>query len=249
MYLIIDKSAGVDNFYPLRRDPQTGRRYRPFIIVDHISDGSMSSMDNWFRDPTNNVGSSNFGVSKKGYIHLYVPIQHGPWTQGITRDRFHAVQAQAVKNVGPNVNVNCYSVSIEHEGHKGDLTEEQFWASAWLHRFIKEEIYRIWGDVIHLNSYFVTGHNMIDPIRKPYCPGPLFPWSRLYAELAIADTMTLEDYEQRIRTVRSDAQQKGDAFKTAQYILDQYNAAQKGNEKAMEIILDFHIHAKSKGYV
>ncbi|WP_088832653.1 N-acetylmuramoyl-L-alanine amidase [Paenibacillus tyrfis] len=153
----------------------------PVAIVNHISAGTMSSMDSWFRSSGNQVSSAHFGVSKDGRIHQYVKIERMAWANGITADRFPYATASIVNDFG--INPNLYTVSIEHEGTDGELTEEQFQASVWLHRYIRQYVRDIWGKEIPFDEYHVIGHFQIDPIRKPNCPGPKFPWSRLYAAL------------------------------------------------------------------
>ncbi|MCG7406793.1 N-acetylmuramoyl-L-alanine amidase [Paenibacillus sp. ACRRX] len=154
----------------------------PCCIVNHISAGSMSSMDNWFTSSGNTVSSAHYGVSKDGRIHHYVDIKLMAWANGITSTATTQAPAKIVRD-HPGVNPNKYTVSIEHEGTDGNLTEEQFAASVWLHRHIQAEIKRIWSKELQLDDYHVIGHYQIDPIRKANCPGPKFPWSRLYKEL------------------------------------------------------------------
>jgi len=183
----------------------------PFVIVDHISAGSMTSMLNTFENPANQC-SSHFGISRDGDIVQYVDLQRASWCQGITKDRYPQAKTPIVMQM--NCNPNLYSISIEHEGYidkegnrlgiDGDITDAQFWATCWLHRWIKEEVKRLYGATISLTPQYVLGHFQIDPVRKPVCPGPKFPWARLYAELAIADGMTLEAYEERISFMRGD---------------------------------------------
>src|SRR5690606_25716539 len=59
------------------------------------------------------------------------------------------------------------------------------------------------GHRIPLTPEYVIGHFQIDSIGKPYCPGVLFPWSKFYSELAIADKMSLGEYEEHIAYTRS----------------------------------------------
>lgn len=154
----------------------------PIAIVNHISGGSMGSMDNWFRSPTNEVSSAHFGISKKGEIHQYVKIEDCAWAQGIRiPEGLEFATAKIVKDM--KINPNRYCVSIEHEGLDGSLTEAQFAASVWLHRYIQKYIKDKFGKTIALDPYNVIGHFQIDPRRKPNCPNKLFPWQRLYEEL------------------------------------------------------------------
>jgi N-acetyl-anhydromuramyl-L-alanine amidase AmpD len=175
MYEIKQMGNGHTNFSS--RDGHT-----PIAIVDHISGGTMSSMDSWFRSPGNTVSSAHFGVSKTGEIHQYVDIRKMAWANGLKKDAVSKATAPLVKEKAPT-NPNKYTVSIEHEGTDGTLTEAQFTASVWLHRYISAEVKRIYGAPIALDERHVIGHFQVDPVRKPYCPGPNFPWARLYAEL------------------------------------------------------------------
>lgn len=176
------------------------RGYVPFVIVDHISVGSMSSMDSWFTSPNNNVSSAHFGVSKDGRIHQYVRLERMAWAQGLTQDEIDNAKAQVVRDMG--VNPNYYAVSIEHEGYNGSLTEEQFQASVWLHRYIREEIYKRWNRFFPLDRYHVIGHYQVNPVEKPFCPGPNFPWDRLYTVLKEGDDQMFEELRSQIDALR-----------------------------------------------
>jgi len=215
LYNISWAGKNVRNYYSSRAG------HKPLAIVNHISAGTMTSMLNHFENPASKA-SSDYAISRAGEIVQYVRWQdgHAAWTQGISRDKIPFAKAPLVRAKG--VNPNLYCVSIEYEGYvvredpknpaspikeyhglNGDITEEQFWAGVWLHRFIKEEAARIFKSDISLNPYHVLGHFQIDK-GKPVCPGPLFPWPRMYAELAIADSMSFEDYEERQTYLRGD---------------------------------------------
>lgn len=175
MYKIVQKGNSNTNFSS--RDGIV-----PVIIVDHISGGSMSSMDSWFQSSGNTVSSAHFGVSKSGEIHQYVAIEKMAWANGLKVDAIKDATAPIIKERSP-VNPNKYSVSIEHEGTDGELTEAQFQASVWLHFYIQSEVKRIYGKDMVLDEKYVIGHFQVDPKRKPFCPGPKFPWARLYQAL------------------------------------------------------------------
>jgi len=215
LYNISWAGKNVRNYYSSRAG------HKPIAIVNHISAGSMTSMLNTFENPASKA-SSDYAISRAGEVVQYVRWQdgHAAWTQGISLEKIPLAKAPIVKAKG--VNPNLYCVSIEYEGYvvrenpkdpaspikeyhglNGDITEEQFWAGVWLHRFIKEEAARIFESEILLNSYHVLGHFQIDK-GKPVCPGPLFPWPRMYAELAIADSMSFEEYEERLSYLRGE---------------------------------------------
>jgi N-acetyl-anhydromuramyl-L-alanine amidase AmpD len=176
----------------------------PFVIVNHISTGTMSSMDNWFTDPGNQVSSAHFGVARDGRIHQYVAVDRMAWANGIPQSQFARATAQVVHDM--NMNPNLYTVSIEHEGTNGDLTEAQFQSSVWLHRHIRKIIRDTWQRDIPLDTYHVLGHYQINPVQKPDCPGPKFPWARLYQTLAEPETGDEEMEELLARLTELEAQ-------------------------------------------
>lgn len=161
-----------------------GIAYSPFVHVCHISAGSMSSMDSWFTSSGNTTSSAHFGVSKEGAIHQYVDIRRMAWANGIGAAEIAASQTPVIQD-NPGVNPNLYSVSVEHEGTDGNLTEAQFQASVWLHKHIRDEVMRIYGTTANydLDEYHVIGHRDVSK-AKPACPGEYFPFVRLYVELS-----------------------------------------------------------------
>lgn len=163
----------------------------PMVIVNHISAGTMASMDSWFTSAGNKVSSAHFGISKLGVIHQYVDIRRMSWANGIgALDIANSNTPVIIDH--PGINPNLYSISIEHEGIDGDLTPEQFAASVWLHKYIKDQIFVIWSVETQLDRYHVIGHFMVSPKNKPHCPGPKFPWDLLFAALGEEEVIMLD---------------------------------------------------------
>ncbi|SMG58180.1 N-acetylmuramoyl-L-alanine amidase [Paenibacillus aquistagni] len=208
----------------------------PCCIVNHISAGSMGSMDNWFTSPSNDVSSAHFGVAKDGRIHQYVDIRRMAWANGLTATGTTQAPAKVVRDRS-GINPNKYTISIEHEGVDGDLTEPQFSASVWLHRYIQQEVERIWGKTFELDNYNVIGHCHIDPIRKASCPGRKFPWGRLYSVLK-------EEQLDKVKVVVNGKIQKegflidGVTYIPARVVAESLGAsvAWDGNQKRVDII-------------
>ncbi|MBD8496812.1 N-acetylmuramoyl-L-alanine amidase [Paenibacillus arenosi] len=190
----------------------------PSIIVDHISAGTMSSMDSWFTSPNNKVSSAHFGISKRGDIHQYVAIEQAAWAQGIALDKIPNALSPVVRS--KPYNPNQYAVSIEHEGMDGDLTEEQFQASVRLHRYIRDYVKREYGHEIRLNRNYVIGHFQVDPVRKANCPGPKFPWTRLYEELAKSD-----EEEKKMQELRNEVNELKNKLVVAEQRIKQLEQA------------------------
>lgn len=192
--------------------------HKPIVIVNHISTGTMGSMYNTFKNISNQA-SSHFGVGRDGSIVQYVQLGRAAWTQG----KIQLPTSPIIKEMGGNP--NQYGVSIEHEGYPGNgidgsLTEEQFHATCWLQKYIQTEVEKMYGVRILLNSHQVIGHYQIDSKGKPLCPGLNFPWSRLYAELAIAESMSLNDYAERLAYSGSESSDLTMAYAFAARISD-----------------------------
>lgn len=232
-------------------------KWKPLGIGEHISIGKLQSMYYTFANPNNGrQASAHFGVGRKGEIWQYVDIRRAAWTQGLSGSAYGRAKAPIViANKG--VNPNLYLVSIEHEGYyegykddagevvvenhgaDGELTEVQFYATCWLHKYIQNEVKKLYGQTFALNTYSTPGHFVIDPVRKPFCPGPKFDWQHLYSELAIMDPMTLEEYEERLDYLRSDKADVSRLFTMYTRIVDLKGklSGRYGKESARKIML------------
>lgn len=130
----------------------------------------MVGTDSWFQNPTSQV-SAHFGVGKNGEIHQYVDINNVAWGNGV-------VNKPSWPLLIANVNPNYYTVSIEHEGQSGDqFTEAQYQATLALHRWLIDTF------ALQVNENAIIGHYRIDGVNKAQCPGPGFPWNRLFQDL------------------------------------------------------------------
>lgn len=90
--------------------------YKPEVIVLHIIDGSQTSCDNWFANPTSGV-SANYSIGFTGEIHQYVKDEDTAYAQG-------TVFQPSFTLYKPGVNPNLYCISIEHEGKDLALAPE-----------------------------------------------------------------------------------------------------------------------------
>ncbi|ASS66201.1 N-acetylmuramoyl-L-alanine amidase [Paenibacillus sp. RUD330] len=191
----------------------------PICIVLHITAGSANSAYNEFKN-SGNQKSSTFLTTRSGEVWQFIDIQSKPWTNGNIRNP----TAPIIRANGP-LNPNYYSVTIEQEGYgtsggDGAITEDQFLALCQLIKHIQTEVKRIYGNTIPLTPERVIGHYQIDSMGKSFCPGPAFPWTRLYKELIVADSMTLEHYEERIDSLKQPAKTAQRAYTIAIRIND-----------------------------
>jgi N-acetyl-anhydromuramyl-L-alanine amidase AmpD len=161
------------------------RGYKPLAIVNHISEGSMSSMISWFTSKNNQVSSAHFGVSRAGEIYQFVSVKDNAWANGLNSEQYKDARASIVQRMG--INPNWYTISIEHEGihseTKGSLTLPQKKATVWLHQYIVDQVKEIYDETIPLDKEHILRHSDIDPVRKPFCPGELFPLDEIIQSL------------------------------------------------------------------
>ncbi len=147
---------------------------KPIAIVNHITSGNHPGCLSWMRNPQAGA-SAHYLVTRAGEIFQMVKDEDASWHAGVV-DR-------------PNwplydgTNPNRRTIGIEHEGYKtnggdGNLTEAQYRATLWLHK----QLVAKWG--ISVDRDYIIGHYRIDSVNRPNCPGPKFPWDRLFQDLA-----------------------------------------------------------------
>lgn len=66
-------------------------------------------------------------------------------------------------------NANYFTFSIKHESFDGSLTEKQFNSTVKVMKDIDKD--------------HIIGHNEVNPIVKPKCPGNKFPFDRIIQAL------------------------------------------------------------------
>jgi N-acetylmuramoyl-L-alanine amidase len=160
------KWIGSPNFYKGRNGA------RIIAIVNHIMCGTLAGTDAWFNNRASQV-SAHYGVGKNGEIHQYVKDEDTAWAVGIVHNPTWALYGQTGGH--PN---QC-TISIEHEGQPEDgLTEAQYQATLWLHKQL------IAKHGIPIDRNHIIGHCELDTVSRKDCPGPKFPWDRLFKDLA-----------------------------------------------------------------
>jgi N-acetyl-anhydromuramyl-L-alanine amidase AmpD len=153
--------------------PNWGKRYnhKPVVIVEHIADGPLKAMLDWFAKPESRA-SSNYIVCGDGTLLQVVPEFLAAWCNG------EAVEPVWTPPFDPTL-VNLYSISIEHPGNPGrEWTEAMYLTD----RELVVELCAKYG--IPANRLGVIGHCDLDTVNRANDPGPTFPWERLYDDLA-----------------------------------------------------------------
>lgn len=147
-----------------------GRNGKKIIaIVNHITAGLMPGTLSWMRNP-NSKASAHYLVTRVGEIFQMVADEDSAYHAGAV--------AKPSWPLYDGTNPNRYTLGIEHEGYPDEpLTEEQYQATLWLHK----QLIAKWG--IPVGPDTIIGHYRIDSVNRPNCPGPMFPWDRLFADL------------------------------------------------------------------
>jgi N-acetyl-anhydromuramyl-L-alanine amidase AmpD len=149
----------------------TGRNGKKITaIVDHITAGYMPGCLDWLKNPKSKA-SAHYLITKTGKVYQLVREADTAWHAGVVNKPNWALY--------DGTNPNRYTIGIEHEGQPNDgLTEAQYKATLQLHKELTAK-YNIPIDKDH-----VIGHYRIDSVNRINCPGPKFPWDRLFADLS-----------------------------------------------------------------
>lgn len=140
--------------------------HEPQCVVWHITQGTDSL--GWLRSPASKA-SANYLIARDGTIYELVEPTVSAWANGIadSPNLANPIVAACIKQ---KRNLNTVSISIEHEGFTsnnkgGSLTPAQIAATIALTAWLCGE-FGIPADRAH-----IFGHNQIDSVNRPYCPG------------------------------------------------------------------------------
>lgn len=153
---------------------RSGRKGKNIIaIVDHQTAGKSPGCISWLCNPSAQA-SAHYVVTRTGEIHQLVADENTAWHAGAV--------ANPTWCLYDGTNPNYRTIGIEHEcypdvGGDGNLTEEQYQATLWLHRQL------IAKHGIPIDREHIIGHYQIDSVNRPNCPGSAFPWARLMNDL------------------------------------------------------------------
>lgn len=180
----------TQNFSPGRRKYGT-QTEQVLAIVDHITAGAFPGCLNWLCNPEAKA-SAHYLITRDGQIFQLVKEGDTAWHAGIINKPNWALYSQL------GYNPNRWTIGIEHEEYSGDgepgLSEIQYQASKWLHQELTAK-YNIPKDNEH-----IVGHYRVDSVDRANCPGPYFPWQRLFNDLN-----GVVDWKQLIHDAAADA--------------------------------------------
>lgn len=154
-----------------------GRNGKKIIaIVNHITAGLMPGTLSWLQNPAAKA-SAHYLVTKTGIIYQLVSDDNTAWHAGAVNKPNWSLYDGS--------NPNRYTIGIEHECLSGEeLTEKQYQATLWLQKQLAQ------NHSIPIDTDHIIGHYRIDSVNRPNCPGPKFPWDRLFTDLKGQSTIT-----------------------------------------------------------
>jgi len=159
-----------------------GRKGRKIIaIVSHITAGTFPGCLSWMRNPQAKA-SAHYLVTRQGKIYQMVRDEDTSWHAGAVNKPSWPLYDGS--------NPNRYTIGIEHEALPGErLTEMQYQATLWLHKQL------IAKHGIPIDEGHIIGHYRIDSVNRPNCPGPGFPWQRLFSDLKGSEEVVYKTFE------------------------------------------------------
>lgn len=150
--------------------------------VLHIAEGSYDGSASWLCNPAAGA-SAHFIVARDGRITQMVSILDTAWGNGLSWNGSTWVdpEGSAVKppwpGLTPPVNPNFQTVSVEHEGHSGDVwTPAMIAADVKILQFVHATYPLLWTPHTSL-----IGHNEISPVNRAHCPGTGCPFPTIAA--------------------------------------------------------------------
>ena len=159
-----------------------GRKGRKIIaIVNHITAGTFPGCLSWMRNPQAKA-SAHYLVTRQGKVYQMVGDEDTSWHAGAVNKPSWPLYDGS--------NPNRYTIGIEHEALPGErLTEMQYQATLWLHKQL------IAKHGIPIDEGHIIGHYRIDSVNRPNCPGPGFPWQRLFSDLKGSEEVVYKTFE------------------------------------------------------
>jgi len=159
-----------------------GRNGKKIIaIVNHITAGTFPGCLSWMRNPQAKA-SAHYLVTRQGKIYQMVRDEDTSWHAGAVNKPSWPLYDGS--------NPNRYTIGIEHEALPGErLTEMQYQATLWLHKQL------IAKHGIPIDEGHIIGHYRIDSVNRPNCPGPGFPWQRLFSDLKGSEEVVYKTFE------------------------------------------------------
>ena len=178
------KQIRTPNYNTKKWTDRTNKTYKTpqkwDIIVNHIMEGYAPQTIDYIDRPNVSV-SAHFIIGRNGEIWRQADLKHGAW---------HCIKRKPSNKIVESRNAppNLYTVGIEHEGMhkdtKGKLTEKQYQATLWVHKYVIERYELTFKEPFKIDRDHIIGHYEVDTVnRSKTDPGLEFQWDRLLSDL------------------------------------------------------------------
>lgn len=151
------------------------RGHKARAVVWHVAEGSRAGVRSWFHNKASEA-STHYLVCKNGDIVQFVDENVTPWANGtINKPRLsNPVVADIVNS---KINPNRLTISIETEGYTGEYRSADSPLGRSLVALTRDIMQR---HGIPIDDDHILGHNELDSVNRPNCPGNL-DWDGLLA--------------------------------------------------------------------
>jgi len=168
--------VGIDIIKDLTPHNTSGPRgHKARAVVWHVAEGGRAGVRSWFHSPASEA-STHYLVCKDGDVIQFVDEAITPWANGAV-NKPRLTNPVVKEMVESGINLNRLTISIETERYTGDrLTADSPMGRA-LAQLTREVMQR---HGIPIDDDHVLGHNEVDSVNRPNCPGNL-DWAGLLA--------------------------------------------------------------------
>ncbi len=144
-------------------------------IIWHVAEGGRAGVRSWFHNPASEA-STHYLVCKNGDVINFVDEANTPWANGAVNNP--RLTNPVVKDmVESGINLNRLTISIETERYTGDRLTADSPMERALAQLTREVMLR---HGIPIDDDHICGHNEVDSVNRPNCPGNL-DWDALLA--------------------------------------------------------------------
>ncbi len=160
------------------------RKIIPDMIVCHICNNYEKAIKTFY-DPHSEV-SAHFVIARDGRVKQIVSLDDCAWANGTSvNDTSNAYYKFSTNDIIRNrkINANYYTFSIEHESFDGSLTDIQYKNSLEIIKKIIKYMKDKYNYDFIIDTDHLIGHNNVNPIVKPSCPGEYFPLVKMISDL------------------------------------------------------------------
>ena len=141
----------------------------------HVAEGSEVGVTSWFHNPESNA-STHYLVCKDGRTIRYVREEDTPWANGkVNNPRLSNPVVKRLVESG--INLNRQTISIETERYSKDWLDADSPMGRALVALTRDVMLR---HGLPLEDDYILGHNEVDSVDRPNCPGNI-DWDGLLA--------------------------------------------------------------------